>query len=439
MQNNENHPNRRRIRNFFREKGYYIVLGLCVCAVGVSGWLFVSNAVSEKRSLQSETLSIATSAEDPQAGKSSGGKTAPTTAPAAEETAPAAAMTDDSVREAAASVRVWPVSGEAQAAYSVDALQYNATTQDWRTHAGVDLTAAVGTPVRAAGSGVVTAVYDDEYLGTTVIVNHPDGHVSQYSNLAVMPSVSAGDSVEAGQTISIGGVPYTVVGVLRQSGDTLQEGGRDDQIYISYNNALKLMGSRAVNLYMFMATSRDTAAAAKTVIDDCLYDYYQDENAYYTMTMAEQVQMINAMMGVAMLVLVAIAAISLLVGGIGIMNIMLVSVTERTREIGIRKSLGAKRRDIRWQFIIEAGTTSAIGGVVGILFGCLVATVVGSLIGGVLVSQMGVGSNVTFSATPTTGAVLVSFGVSVGIGILFGYLPANKAAKLNPIDALRYD
>ena len=180
MQNNENHPNRRRIRNFFREKGYYIVLGLCVCAVGVSGWLFVSNAVSEKRSLQSETLS---------------------TAPAAEETAPAAAMTDDSIREAAASVRVWPVSGEAQAAYSVDALQYNATTQDWRTHAGVDLTAAVGTPVRAAGSGVVTAVYDDEYLGTTVIVNHPDGHVSQYSNLAVMPSVSAGDSVEAGQTI----------------------------------------------------------------------------------------------------------------------------------------------------------------------------------------------------------------------------------------------
>ena len=201
MQNNENHPNRRRIRNFFREKGYYIVLGLCVCAVGVSGWLFVSNAVSEKRSLQSETLSIATSAEDPQAGKSSGGKTAPTTAPAAEETAPAAAMTDDTVREAAASVRVWPVSGEAQAAYSVDALQYNATTQDWRTHAGVDLTAAVGTPVRAAGSSVVTAVYDDEYLGTTVIVNHPDGHVSQYSNLAVMPSVSAGDSVEAGQTI----------------------------------------------------------------------------------------------------------------------------------------------------------------------------------------------------------------------------------------------
>ena len=92
-------------------------------------------------------------------------------------------------------------SGSTQAAYSVDALQYNATTQDWRTHAGVDLAASVGTPVKAAGAGIVTAVYDDEFLGTTVVINHPDGHVSQYSNLAVMPSVSAGDSVEAGQTI----------------------------------------------------------------------------------------------------------------------------------------------------------------------------------------------------------------------------------------------
>lgn len=284
------------------------------------------------------------------------------------------------------------------------------------------------------------ATLDGETLAQGRFLQYIDVERSQ--NVCVLGAYLAQDAFGGdalGQTISIGGVPYTVVGVLRQSGDTLQEGGRDDQIYISYNNALKLMGSRAVNRYMFTATSRDTAAAAKTVIDDCLYDYYQDENAYYTMTMAEQVQMINAMMGVAMLVLVAIAAISLLVGGIGIMNIMLVSVTERTREIGIRKSLGAKRRDIRWQFIIEAGTTSAIGGVVGILFGCLVATVVGSLIGGVLVSQMGVGSNVTFSATPTTGAVLGSFGVSVGIGILFGYLPANKAAKLNPIDALRYD
>ena len=154
--------------------------------------------------------------------------------------------------------------------------------------------------------------------------------------------------------------------------------------------------------------------------------------------MLDQVNMINAMMAVAMAVLVAIAAISLLVGGIGIMNIMLVSVTERTREIGIRKSLGAKRKDIRRQFIIEAGTTSAMGGILGILFGCLMAMGIGSLLGGMLISQMGV-SGLTFNATPTFGAISVSFGVSVGIGVLFGYLPANKAAKLNPIDALRYE
>lgn len=198
MQNNEHSPNRKRIQNFLREKGYYIVLFLCVCAVGVSGYLFVSSAVSEKNSLTQETLSVATKAEDPdKASSSSQTHSAATEAPST----PAAAITDDSVREAAKKVRVWPVSGSTQAAYSVDALQYNATTQDWRTHAGVDLAATVGTPVMAAGSGVVTAVYDDEYLGTTVVINHPDGHVSQYSNLAVMPTVSAGDSVEAGQTI----------------------------------------------------------------------------------------------------------------------------------------------------------------------------------------------------------------------------------------------
>ena len=120
------------------------------------------------------------------------------------------------------------------------------------------------------------------------------------------------------------------------------------------------------------------------------------------------------------------------------MNIMLVSVTERTREIGIRKSLGAKRRDIRGQFIIEAGTTSAIGGVIGILFGVGLAAVAGQIIGNMMVSMFN-SSSATFHAAPTVQSIAIAFGVSVGIGILFGYLPANKAARLNPIDALRYD
>lgn len=239
-----------------------------------------------------------------------------------------------------------------------------------------------------------------------------------------------------GQTLSIDAQSYTVIGVLKQIQENMQEGSSDDQLYLPYENALEIMGARNVTLYMFTSTSGATAGAAKAVIDRYLYDYFQDPDSYYIQTMEEQANMINAMMGVAIGVLVAIAAISLLVGGIGIMNIMLVSVTERTREIGIRKSLGAKRKDIRRQFVIEAGTTSAIGGLLGIGLGYLLAMGVGSILGASLSAQM---NGATFSATPTPGSVLISFSVSVGIGILFGYLPANKAAKLNPIDALRYD
>ena len=266
--------------------------------------------------------------------------------------------------------------------------------------------------------------------------------VARRSNVCVIGAYLAQDMFGGdalGKTLSIDGEVYTVIGVLeRLSTGEMAAGGRDDQLYIPYENALELMGARYVTLYIFTSTSGETAPLAKAIIDGMLYDRFQgDENAYYTQTMEEQANLINAMMGVAIGVLVAIAAISLLVGGIGIMNIMLVSVTERTREIGIRKSLGAKRRDIRNQFVIEAGTTSAIGGLLGIGLGYLLATGVGSLLGASLAAQMG--GSATFSATPTFGSVAISFGVSVGIGILFGYLPANKAAKLNPIDALRYD
>ena len=191
------------------------------------------------------------------------------------------------------------------------------------------------------------------------------------------------------------------------------------------------MGARQVSLYLFTSTSGATAAAAKELIDGLLFDYFQNQDAYYTTTMAEQADLINAMMSVVMVVLVAIAAISLLVGGIGIMNIMLVSVSERTREIGIRKSLGARRRDILWQFVIEAGTTSAIGGLLGIGFGEALSSVATAIIAALLEESMRV--------VPTAGSILMAFGISVAIGVIFGYLPARKAARLNPIDALHYD
>ena len=253
--------------------------------------------------------------------------------------------------------------------------------------------------------------------------------------------VFGGDAI--GKTLSVNGRTLTVVGVLKRNAELeMLPGSQDDQIYLPYTTALEIIGNRWVALYYISSTSGETAAAAKQIIGDYLNGFFHVEDGEWSewvvQTMAEQANQINAMMGVAMGVLVAIAAISLLVGGIGIMNIMLVSVTERTREIGVRKSLGAKRRDIRSQFVIEAGTTSAIGGILGIGFGWMLAKALEMLLGGMLVASMGA-SGITFNATPTLGAIGLSFGVSVGIGILFGYLPANKAAKLNPIDALRYD
>ena len=147
--------------------------------------------------------------------------------------------------------------------------------------------------------------------------------------------------------------------------------------------------------------------------------------------MTEMLESMTEMINVIVYILAGIAAISLLVGGIGIMNIMLVSVTERTREIGVRKSLGAKERYILEQFIIEAAVTSALGGTLGILLGYGVSSVAGQ------VASAAIGD--TFTVAPGFGAVMLAFGISAGIGVLFGFLPAKKAARLNPIEALHFD
>jgi len=227
-----------------------------------------------------------------------------------------------------------------------------------------------------------------------------------------------------GKILSINGSQFEVIGVLKEVADSAERGS-DNIIYIPYTSGLRLNGTSTITQYNYSLIDTNKSQVARGIIESRLLRIYGDEDAYFVLSMAELMDTMANVQGTIMTVLVAIAAISLLVGGIGIMNIMLVSVTERTREIGIRKSLGAKGRDIRSQFIIEAATTSLLGGIIGIILGITLAGLVGSII--------------DINAVPSMSAIFTASGVSLAVGMVFGYLPANNAAKLNPIDALRYD
>lgn len=250
--------------------------------------------------------------------------------------------------------------------------------------------------------------------------------IEHYQKVCVIGSyinreVYGGNGV--GNTIKVSGSKLTIVGVLDEIDDST-EGSGDDLILLPYSTACKIGNTQIAN-YSFYVTDTGKISYAENVIDNYLYNIFNSDDYYTIINMQALIDQMEEMMDIMTMVLVGIAGISLLVGGIGIMNIMLVSVTERTREIGIRKSLGARRRDIMRQFVIEAGTTSAVGGVIGIVLGIIVAITLGDAIG--------------INATPTFFAVGISAGVSIFIGILFGYLPASKASRLNPIDALRYE
>ena len=228
------------------------------------------------------------------------------------------------------------------------------------------------------------------------------------------------------QTVKVNGYAFTIVGVAeRQDEDELEEGGTDDFLWMPYSIATKLSRSADITSYSFATITTDNTDTCKTEIENYLYEVYKDEDLYDVTANSELLDSLNEQIAMMSGMLGGIAGISLLVAGVGVMNIMLVSVTERTREIGIRKSLGAKRGTIMQQFVIEAAVTSSIGGIIGIILGAIVTQVAGNLIG--------------ITATPTPVAVIISFSVSVGIGLIFGYMPANRAAKLNPIDALRSD
>lgn len=237
-----------------------------------------------------------------------------------------------------------------------------------------------------------------------------------------------------GQTLKIGKNKFRIVGVLQPkvSDPNQQQGSDDDCVYLPYTTVMRLTNQSRVSSYTATMVDENQANKAKEAVESGLEQLLKSENGYYIYSASEWLEEMNKMINMVILVLTGIASISLLVGGIGIMNIMLVSVTERTREIGIRKALGAKERTILAQFVVEAATTSALGGALGIALGYIV-----SMVANKVLPMLMSGTEIT--VVPSVNSIVVAFGISAGIGVLFGYLPARRAARLNPIEALRYD
>ena len=275
--------------------------------------------------------------------------------------------------------------------------------------------------------------------GYTITQGRPLNYVDMDANKKVcmvgdyISRVGYGGSA-IGQSIKIGREWYTIVGVLEAKIDdpSNQEGSSDDCIFVPYTTAMRVSGISTASSYAVLVSDEENISKGKAIIENGLQELLHSDSGYMVISLSEMLEMMTSMVNMVVTVLTAIAAISLLVGGIGIMNIMMVSVTERTREIGIRKALGAKERTILSLFVVEAGTTSALGGIIGIGLGYTVSALATKVLAVIM-------TDMTITVTPTAGSIAVAFGISVGIGVLFGYLPAKRAARLNPIEALRYD
>jgi putative ABC transport system permease protein len=227
-----------------------------------------------------------------------------------------------------------------------------------------------------------------------------------------------------GQSIQVSGTSYKVVGVLASKGSSLGQSG-DNVVIVPLSTGQRLVSSTTISTVYLQGESEDQMDVVMNDVKLSLASMYPGKSDNYSVTNQQDVMdTMSSVSDTMTMMLGGIASISLLVGGIGIMNIMLVSVSERTKEIGIRKAIGAKRRDVLLQFLIEAVVLSSLGGLIGILFGLGLGKVVSSLM------------SLTISYSPTV--ILSSFLFSLVVGVVFGVFPANKASKLNPIQALRY-
>lgn len=262
-----------------------------------------------------------------------------------------------------------------------------------------------------------------------------DQNVSSGAKVAVLGPTTRDDlfgvgaTNVVGQTIRISGGQYSVIGI------TVSKGGsgfsnNDDMIFIPYTTAQRyLTGNKYLSEIDVSAQSSDVSTQVQTDITTLLTSLHNITDPtkvdFNTMNQADIIATASSVTGTFTILLSAIAGISLIVGGIGIMNMMLTTVTERTREIGLRKAIGAKKKDINKQFLIEAIILTFTGGMIGVILGWLISFIV---------SYFGI-----LQASVSLSSVLLAFGVSAGIGVIFGYYPAHRAANLNPIDALRYE
>ena len=237
------------------------------------------------------------------------------------------------------------------------------------------------------------------------------------------------DETSLGSQITVGGLPFTVIGILQpKGGATFQD--PDDQVLVPIGVVGRHFtgddGVRAIGVSVADGADMDAVQAAITSELRTRHDLAADDDDDFSIfDQAQLLETASSISGTLTLLLGGIASISLIVGGIGIMNIMLVSVRERTREIGIRKAVGARGRDILLQFLIEALTLSGLGGVIGVLLGLGVSA---------LIARVG---DITFAFSPATVAVALLF--SLAVGVVFGVWPARQAARLDPITALRYE